>query len=73
MYFKTILECCCCWGEGSLLFNCQYIYTVNILKTTSKRVIQRTVESNGHLICNRITDKITKTVSQDAPETALQT
>ena len=29
------------------------------LKTTSKRVIQKKVETSGDLICNRIVDKVT--------------
>ena len=32
----------------------------NVLKTTSKRVIQKTAEATGDLIGNKITDRITK-------------
>ena len=32
----------------------------DVLKTTSKRVIQKTAKANGDLISNKIADKITK-------------
>ena len=41
------------------------------LKTNSKRVIQKTAEASGDLICNQITDRITKvskTLSHNNPE-----
>ena len=34
--------------------------TTNALKTTSKKVIQKTAEATGDLIGNKTTDKITK-------------
>ena len=35
-------------------------FTTDVLKTTSKRVIQKTVETTGDLISNKSSDKITK-------------
>ena len=33
--------------------------TADVIKTASKRAIQKTVEGTGNLICNKIADKIT--------------
>ena len=33
---------------------------IDVLKTTSKKVIQKTAEATGHLIGNKTADKITK-------------
>ena len=35
-------------------------FTTDVLKTTSKRVIQKAVETTGDLISNESSDKITK-------------
>ena len=46
--------------------------TTEALKTSSKRVIQNTVEATGDLIGNRITDKITRS-SKPSPQDSLET
>ena len=43
-------------------------YTTDILKTASKRVIQKTAEATGDLIGNKIADEITKTSKIDKNE-----
>ena len=47
-------------------------FTINWIKATSKRVIQKTAQETGDLIGNKIVDKITrvpKTLKKNNPET----
>ena len=47
-------------------------FTINWIKATSKRVIQKTAQETGDLIGNKIVDKITrvpKTLKKNYPET----
>ena len=44
-----------------------------VLKNTSEGVIQKAAEASGGLVGNKIVDKIKRTVSWSAPETAWQT
>ena len=44
---------------GQKLLDSAKIYTTDAIKTTSKRVIQKTAETTGDLIGNKIADKIT--------------
>ena len=41
------------------LFDSAKISTMDAIKTASKRAIQKTAETTGDLICNKIADKIT--------------
>ena len=43
--------------------------TTDSLKTASKRVIQKTTESTGDLICNKIPDRIMKVLGKNNLET----
>ena len=44
---------------GQKLFDSAKISTADAIKTTSKRIIQKTAEATGDLIGNKIADKIT--------------
>ena len=49
-------------------------YATDALKTSSKRVIQKTAEASGDLICNKIADrstKFSKTSQQNSSETVI--
>ena len=48
-------------------------FPTDALKTASKRVIQKTAEATGHLIGNKIADKVTKASKTASPKNNSQT
>ena len=53
---------------GQKLFDSAKISTADAIKTASKRVIQKTAETTGDLIVNKIADEITRVSKKHAME-----